>query len=172
MDTSDDMTADLSPLEQRRAALRALSDDIMDIIKDLPKPTTWLEGDRAMRCLGTADRVTVQLFRKVKAHIPAKARHIPAYSAAPACEPEAPFVSRFEDDDVENVEETDDGAALDIMLDDMEALLDAIDRGETPAPVKLSAKCVATGHDTPYHTLAQALNRGRDLLNELATAPP
>ncbi|HTM80451.1 hypothetical protein [Asticcacaulis sp.] len=172
MDTPEDIAADLSPLEQRRAALRALSDDIMETIKDFPKPQSWLEGDRAMRCLGTADRVTVQLFSKVRAHTSPQRN-----TAPPAPEPEAPFVYTYDDDGVEDGEETDSGKALDAALDDMEALLDAIDRGETPAPGKRpqlpAAKAPATnGRNTSYQDLAQHLSRGRDLLMELAAVPP
>ncbi|MCR6660694.1 MAG: hypothetical protein NVV72_15610 [Asticcacaulis sp.] len=180
MDTSDDTLADLSPLEQRRAVLRALSDDIMETIKTLPKPQSSLEGDRAMRCLGTADRVTVQLFTKVKAHAPAERRQTPALSVrptapVPAPEKEAPFVYSYDDDEIDSADmpaEDSDGATLDAALDDMEALLDAIDRGETPAPAKRPAKPANTGRDTPYQNLAQTFALGRDLLMELNAAPP
>jgi len=180
MDTSDDISASLSPLEQRRAALRDLSDDIMETIKTLPKPQSWLEGDRALRCLGTADRVTVQLFSKVKAHTPSERRHTEALSVRPAApvrapEPEAPFVYVYDDDEIDATDvpaEDSDGEALDAALDDMEALLDAIDRGDTPAPIKPSAKPAATSRNTPYHNLAQHFARGRDLIMELSTAPP
>jgi hypothetical protein len=172
MDISDDIAVTLSPLEQRRAALRALSDEIMETIKTLPKPQSWLEGDRAMRCLGTADRVTVQLFTKVKAHAPRPAAPVRAPMPVHASESEAPFVYRYDDDGVEDTAETDDGAVLDAALDDMEALLDALDRGETPAPAKPPAKPTPTSRDKPYHNLAQTFARGRDLLMQLATAPP
>lgn len=181
MDMRNDIPTDLSPLEQRRAALRALSDDIMETIKGLSKPTTWLEGDRAMRCLGTADRVTVQLFTKVKGHTPSERRQTPALSARPtapvrAPETEAPFVYSYDDDEIDSGDmpaEDSDGAALDTALDDMEALLDAIDRGETPAPAKRPAKPTAvTGRDTPYQNLAQTFALGRELLMELNAAPP
>ncbi|MCR6659000.1 MAG: hypothetical protein NVV72_06525 [Asticcacaulis sp.] len=165
METSDDIAAPLSPLEQRRAALRALSDEIMETIKTLPKPQSWLEGDRAMRCLGTADRVTIQLFSKVKA--PKSAPRPVAPVRIP--EPEAPFVYVYDDDGVDDAEDTDGGAALDAALDDMETLLDAIDRGETPPPVKQPATPTATSPNTPYHNLAQTFARGRDLLTQLAT---
>lgn len=167
METSDDITADLSPLEQRRAALRALSDDIMETIKTLPKPQSWLEGDRAMRCLGTADRVTVQLFSKVRAPKSAPSPAAPVRTP----EPETPFVYVYDDDGVDDAEDTEGGAALDAALDDMEALLDAIDSGETPAPTRRPATKTskATGRDTPYHNLAQHFARGRDLLTQLAT---
>jgi hypothetical protein len=171
MDTSEDTAASLSPLEQRREALRALSDDIMEAIKDFPKPQSWLEGDRAMRCLGTADRVTVQLFSKVRAHTSPQRN-----TAPPAPEPAAP-VYTYDDDGVEDAGETDSGKALDAALDDTEALLDAIDRGETPTPGKRpqlpAAKApAANGRDTSYQDLAQHLSRGRDLLMELAAVPP
>ena len=181
MDMMDDTLADLSPLEQRRAALRALSDDIMETIKTLTKPQSWLEGDRAMRCLGTTDRVVVQLFTKVKAHTPAERRHTPALSARPtapvrAPETEAPFVYSYDDDEIDSGDtpaEDSDGAALDAALDDMEALLDAIDRGETPAPAKRPAKPTAvTSRDTPYQNLTQTFALGRDLLMELNATPP
>ncbi|MGN6363252.1 hypothetical protein [Asticcacaulis taihuensis] len=180
MDIKDDTLGDLSPLEQRRVALRALSDDIMETIKTLPKPQSWLEGDRAMRCLGTADRVTVQLFTKVKAHTTAERRQTPALSVRPttpirAPETEAPFVYTYDDDEIDaDAPSADcDGAALDSALDDMEALLDAMDRGETPSPAKRPAKpTAATGRDTPYQNLAQTFALGRDLLMELNTAPP
>ena len=120
MDTSDDIAVTLSPLEQRRAALRALSDEIMEAIKTLPKPQSWLEGDRAMRCLGTADRVTVQLFTKVKAHAPRPTAPLRAPVAVHASEPEAPFVYCYDDDSVEDATESDDGAVLDAALDGLE----------------------------------------------------
>lgn len=182
MDTSDDIAADLSPLEQRRAALRALSDDIMDAIKLLPKPQSWLEGDRTMRCLGTADRVTVQLFSKVRAHTPAERRHSPALSVRPAAtvsasRSQAPVSPVYDEDEIDAdmpAEDRDGGQALDAALDDMEARLDAIDRGEAPAPVHRPAvKLTATtGRDTPYQTLAAHLALGRDLLMELNAASP
>ena len=105
MDMKDNTPTDLSPLEQRRAALRALSDDIMETIKTLPKPQSWLEGDRAMRCLGTADRVTIQLFTKVKAHTPAERRQTQALSVRPtapirAPKPDAPFAYSYDDDEI------------------------------------------------------------------------
>jgi len=168
MDIPDNITANLSPLEQRRAALRALSDDIMEIIKGLRKPTTWLEGDRALRCLGTAERVAAQLFSKVRAHIPAESRQTPA-------RPAAPFVHTYDDDEAEDTGGADSGKALDAAMDDMEALLDAIDRGETPPPAKQpqlpAAKAItANRRDASYQNLAQVLTRG--LLMELATVPP
>ncbi|HTM81863.1 hypothetical protein [Asticcacaulis sp.] len=181
MDMRNDIATNLSPLEQRRAALRALSDDIMETIKTLPKPQSWLEGDRAMRCLGTADRVTVQLFTKVKAHTPAGHRQTTALSIRPAApvrapETEAPFVYSYDDDEIDAGDmpaEDSDGATLDAALDDMEALLDAMDRGETPAPAKRPAKPTATtGRDTPYQNLAQTFGLGRDLLMELNATPP
>ena len=181
MDIKDDIATELSPLEQRRAALRALSDDIMETIKTLPKPQSWLEGDRAMRCLGTADRVTVQLFTKVRAQRPAEHRQTPTLSVRPtasvrAPETEAPFVYSYDDDEIDTGDmpaEDSDGATLDAALDDMEALLDAIDRGETPAPAKRPAKpATTTSRDTPYQNLAQTFALGRDLIIELAAAPP
>ena len=182
----DDTPANLSPLEQRRAALRALSDDIMETIKTLPKPQSWLEGDRAMRCLSTADRVTVQLFTKVKAQTPAGHRQTLALSvraSAPvrAPEQEAPFVYVYGDDEIDaadvSAEDSDDGKALDTALDDMEALLDAIDRGKTPAPIERSTlpaakPTAATSRDASYQNLTQTLARGRDLIMELAATPP
>lgn len=176
----DNIATDLSPLEQRRAALRALSDDIMETIKTLPKPQSWLEGDRAMRCLGTTDRVVVQLFTKVRAPAPSERRQTPALSVRPAApvrapETETPFV-HSDDNEIDSGDtpaEDSDGATLDAALDDMEALLDAIDNGQTPAPVKRPAKPTAvTGRDTPYQNLAQTFALGRDLIMELSAAPP
>lgn len=186
MDTSDDIAVTLSPLEQRRAALRALSDDIMDVIKNLTKPQSWLEGDRAMRCLGTTDRVVVQLFSKVRAPAPAERTTAPALSARPAAsvsapvpapmpEPEAPFVYIYDDEEDDDAPaDTDGGKALDAALDNMEALLDAIDRGERPKPPRRPAPVsqTANGQTTPYHAMAQHLARGRNLIMDLATAPP
>jgi hypothetical protein len=187
MDMRNDIATDLSPLEQRRTVLRALSDDIMETIKTLPKPQSWLEGDRAMRCLGTADRVTVQLFTKVKAPAPAGQRHTPALFGRPsapvrapmpvqASGPEAPFVYSYDDDGIDTGDmpaEDSDGEALDAALDDMEALLDALENGEPPAPTKRPAKpAAATGRNTPYQNLAQTFALGRDILMELNAAPP
>ncbi len=177
----DDNLTEPSPLEQRRAVLRALSDDIMETIKTLPKPQSWLEGDRAMRCLGTADRVTVQLFTKVKAQTLAERRQTPALSVRPAAsvrapETDAPLVYSYDDDEIDPADmpaEDSDGEALDAALDDIEALLDAMGRGETPAPSKRPAKPTAvTGRDTPYQNLTQTFALGRDLIMELSAAPP
>ena|GEM_PF-3788153 len=181
----DDTAPELSPLEQRRAELRALSDDIMETIKPLPKPQSWLEGDRAMRCLGTTNRVMVQLFSKVKAHTPSEHRQAlvirpaaPVRATIPvqASGPEAPLVYNFDDNEIgasdTPPEDSDSSAALDAALDDMESLLDAIDCGETPILNKRSAQSTAAANrDTPYHNLAQHLARGRDLLMELPLRP-
>ncbi|MDI7774146.1 hypothetical protein [Asticcacaulis sp. EMRT-3] len=60
MDRTDALEDDLSPLEQRRVRLRAFADEMMETIRALPKPQTWLEGERAMRCIASSDRVVVQ----------------------------------------------------------------------------------------------------------------
>ena len=120
-----------------------------------------------MRCLGTADRVTIQLFSKVRAPKSAPRPAAPVRLS----EPETPFVYVHDDDGADDADDTDGGAALDAALDDMEALLDAIDRGETPPPVTRPAPPAVTGRDTPYNNLAQHFARGRELIMELSAAP-
>ncbi len=177
METSDDIATELSPLEQRRAELRALSDEIMAVIKTLSKPTTWLEGDRAMRCLATSDRTMVQLFSKVRAHSPSSRASAPSAPRDPV--PEPAFVYRYDDDGVDDIVDSDEdsaGQALDTALDDMEALLDALDSGVIPASKTTlkslpAAKPAKPGSHGGYHQLAHTLTRGRDLLLELAANP-
>jgi hypothetical protein len=49
MDSSDDITADLSPLEQRRMRMRAFADRVLEAVESLPMPKTALDGERTLR---------------------------------------------------------------------------------------------------------------------------
>ncbi len=64
MEPTQDTPDDLSPLEMRRARLRAFQDKVMDHVETLPMPATYIEAERAQRYIGVTDRVLVQLYSR------------------------------------------------------------------------------------------------------------
>ncbi|CAL4867146.1 hypothetical protein MMA231_01397 [Asticcacaulis sp. MM231] len=70
MDIKDDTRADLSPLEQRRARLRAYADRVLEAVEALPMPKTALDGERSLRTITAADRMLIQIYSKVSAARP------------------------------------------------------------------------------------------------------
>ena len=65
MDTSQDITADLTPLEQRRARLRAFADRVLEAVEALPMPKTAIDSERTLRAITAADRMLVQIYSRV-----------------------------------------------------------------------------------------------------------
>jgi len=65
MDTSDDIPADLSPLEQRRMRLRAFADRVLEAVETLPMPKTALDSERTLRAVTACDRMLVQIYSRV-----------------------------------------------------------------------------------------------------------
>jgi len=65
MDISENNTADLSPLEQLRARLRAFADRVLEAIEALPMPKTVIDGERTARAITATDRMLVQIYSKV-----------------------------------------------------------------------------------------------------------
>lgn len=128
MDSFDDITADLSPLEQRRMRLRAFADRVLEAVEDLPMPKTALDAERTLRAVTAADRMLVQIYGRVtplqqqpithpisrSVDAPAsRATPVPVASnpmkaaseAAPKAEDTAPFVYRYDDDGVDDLPE-------------------------------------------------------------------
>ena len=54
---------ELTPLEARRARLRALADKLLDTLEGLDAPETHLEADRAAKAYVSADRMFTLLFQ-------------------------------------------------------------------------------------------------------------
>jgi hypothetical protein len=54
--------ADQDALRRRRLELRAMADDILAAMRDMPSPKTWLDAGRTLRALATADRTLTQLY--------------------------------------------------------------------------------------------------------------
>jgi hypothetical protein len=128
MDSSDDITADLSPLEQRRMRLRAFADRVLEAVEALPMPKTALDGERTLRAVTAADRMLIQIYSRVTplqqqptspsvsraprsepvSSMPASLRALlyPEVKRepeieAPETECNAPFVYRYDDDGVD-----------------------------------------------------------------------
>ena len=123
MDTSQDITTDLSPLEQRRARLRAFADRVLEAVEDLPMPKTHIDSERTLRAITAADRMLVQIYSRVTplqqqpispsvsraprsapvSSMPASVRAVrhPEIEREPETE-DAPFVYRYDDDGVDD----------------------------------------------------------------------
>jgi hypothetical protein len=54
--------ADQQALRLRRLELRAMADAILDAMRGMPEPKTWLDVGRTLRALATADRTLTQLY--------------------------------------------------------------------------------------------------------------
>jgi len=121
MDTSENIT-DLSPLEQRRARLRAFADRVLEAVEALPMPKNAADAERTLRAISTADRMLVQLYKRITplqqidpatvslSSYPSYAPRVPnPPAAAPNTEENTPFVYNFDDDGVDNAPEPDAG---------------------------------------------------------------
>ncbi|WP_349320686.1 hypothetical protein [Asticcacaulis sp. MM231] len=67
MDTSHDIAADLTPLEQRRERLRAFAERVLEAVEALPMPKNAVDSERTLRTITAADRMLVQIYSKVSA---------------------------------------------------------------------------------------------------------
>ncbi len=65
MDILEDITGGLSPLEQRRARLRAFADRVLEAVEALPMPKTAADAERTLRTVTAADRMLVQLYKRI-----------------------------------------------------------------------------------------------------------
>ena len=65
MDSSHDIAADLTPLEQRRERLRAFADRVLEAVEALPMPKNAVDSERTLRTITAADRMLVQIYSKV-----------------------------------------------------------------------------------------------------------
>jgi len=87
---------DASPLETRRAELRALHDRILEATKALPMPQSHAEADRAFRCVASADRALIQLYSK--ASVTTLRAYSPRAARTPTATPEPDdFVYIYDD---------------------------------------------------------------------------
>ena len=112
MDTSDDITDDLSPLEQRRARLRAFADRVLEAVEAPPMPKTAADAERTLRTVTAADRMLVQLYKRIttlQQIDPATARRTiyPSYTprVPNKTEEETPFVYTYDDDGIDDAPE-------------------------------------------------------------------
>jgi hypothetical protein len=128
VDSTQNITADLSPLEQRRARLRAFADRVLEAVEALPMPKTHMDSERTLRAITAADRMLVQIYSRVtplqqqpispsvsRAPRSAPVSSMPASlrallypkierepeTEAPETEDNAPFVYRYDDDGVD-----------------------------------------------------------------------
>jgi len=117
MDTSENITG-LSPLEQRRARLRAFADRVLEAVEALPMPKNAADAERTLRAVTTADRMLVQLYKRITplqqidpatVSLSAYPSYAPRASNPPAAMPEpeedTPFVYNFDDDGVDDAPE-------------------------------------------------------------------
>jgi len=116
MDTSENITG-LSPLEQRRARLRAFADRVLEAVEALPMPKTAADAERTLRAVTTANRMLVQLYKRITPlqQIDPATVSLPSYpsyaprvpnppEAAPKTEADIPFYN-FDDDGVDDAPE-------------------------------------------------------------------
>lgn len=114
METSPEIDHNPSPLEQRRERLRRFADRVMEAIEQLPMPESFIEGERAQRCLAQTDRTLVQLHSRPGTRpntVPnGGTSPAPSRSATPrAPEPEPPFAYSYDDDDIDDPDDLDNG---------------------------------------------------------------
>ncbi len=128
MDSSEDTTTDLSPLEQRRMRLRAFADRVLEAVEALPMPKTALDSERTLRAVTACDRMLVQIYSRVTplqqqpiTHPVSQSVYAPASRPAPAplvsnpmkampeaavaAEDNAPFVYNYDDDGIDDVDD-------------------------------------------------------------------
>lgn len=114
METSPEIDHNLSPLEQRRERLRRFADRVMEAIEQLPMPKSFIEGERAQRCLAQTDRTLVQLHSRPGTRpntVPnAGTSAAPSRSATPRA-PEPSFAYSYDDDDIDDLDNGDDSHA-------------------------------------------------------------
>ena len=121
MDTSENITG-LSPLEQRRTRLRAFADRVLEAVEALPMPKTAADAERTLRTVTTADRMLVQLYKRIAplqqidpatvslSPYPSYAPRVPnPPEAMPRTEEDTPFVYNFDDDGVDDAPEPEAG---------------------------------------------------------------
>ena len=128
MDSTHDIAADLTPLEQRRERLRAFADRVLEAVEALPMPKNAVDSERTLRTITAADRMLVQIYSKVSGsaqilpqvtspvvYTPSKSLRdaISAFEARMARPPEvtpqpaqtareeAPFVYTYDDDEID-----------------------------------------------------------------------
>ena len=65
MNSSQDIAADLTPLEQRRGRLRAFADRVLEAVEALPMPKNAVDSERTLHTITAADRMLVQIYSKV-----------------------------------------------------------------------------------------------------------
>jgi len=132
MENSKDITGGLSPLEQRRERLRAFADRVLEAVEALPMPKNAADSERTLRAIATADRMLIQLYKK----IPWQQTVTPAPNS-PKTEEEAPFVYIYDD----GIEGTGDTATPDleqraneIFAQYLAAIAEKSDTGAFPSP--------------------------------------
>lgn len=110
MDTSENITG-LSPLEQRRTRLRAFADRVLEAVEALPMPKTAADAERTLRTVTTADRMLVQLYKRIAPLQQIDRSYAPRVPnsprATPTREEDTPFVYNFDDDGVDDAPEPD-----------------------------------------------------------------
>jgi len=161
MENSKDITGGLSPLEQRRARLRAFADRVLEAVEALPMPKNAADAERTLRAVTTADRMLVQLYKRITplqqidpatvslSSYPSYAPRVPnPPEATPKTEEDTPFVYNFDDDGVDNAPEPDAGPlspealaqldleqrANDIFAQYLAAIAENSDTGAFPPP--------------------------------------
>ncbi|ESQ90432.1 hypothetical protein [Asticcacaulis benevestitus] len=95
MDTSQDIAAGLTPLEQRRERLRAFADRVLEAGEALPMPKNAVDSERTLRTITAADRMLVQIYSKVSA----TSTHLPQVTSPVVYTPSKPLrdaISAFE----------------------------------------------------------------------------
>jgi hypothetical protein len=179
MDMINDTLADLSPLEQRRARLRAFADRVLEAVEALPMPKTALEGERTLRTVTAADRMLVQIYSKVSAarQILPEVASPPAPSAAnPPLSPyfSRPFSERFPslwaalspEPSPEQPEAPSEEAGFVYTYDD-----DEIDEPEVLSPEALAALDLEQRANAIYQAYLEAC-AAEDDDDEHTTGPP
>ena len=115
MDILEDITGGLSPLEQRRARLRAFADRVLEAVEALPMPKAAADAERTLRTVTAADRMLVQLYKRItplqqidsvtirRSSYPSYAPRVPNPSmATPKTGEQTPFVYSYDDDGVDD----------------------------------------------------------------------
>ena len=74
--SNDDSDADQAPviIKPPRRRLRARADQLLEVIGRIPDPDSFLEGERAGRCLLATDRMLSQLYEAPQSHNKPNAR--------------------------------------------------------------------------------------------------
>ena len=72
--TDDDSTTDTGVVKPPRQRLRVFADQLLKVIGYIPDPDSFLEGERAGRCVLATDRMLCQLYEAPQIHTGAKAK--------------------------------------------------------------------------------------------------